>query len=314
MAVYFKKWRLQPSVSKTVSCAFHLHNAQATRELNIFLNGQRINHEPKPVYLGVTLDRALTYHEHLKKTAAKVGTRNNLLSKIAGSNWGAHASTLRSSALALCYSAAEYCAPVWARSHHTNLVDVKLNASMRIISGTLRPTPLPWLPVLSNISPPHLRREEASAKLLRKVMANDRLPLYTDIVFHPNVRLPSRRPIWLNPPAEDMTAISAWCAEWLAADVVNHSLVVVPSVWPPGHDLPRGHWSTLNRFRTGQGRCAANMVRWRQASDPLCSCGEIQTMSHIVNDCKTTRFPGGLTALHVADEAAVQWLDAFCKS
>src|SRR6218665_86589 len=94
-------------------------------------------HDPKPVYLGVTLDRALTYHDHLKKTAAKVNTRNNLLAKLAGSTSGANASTLRSSALALCYSAAEYCAPVWARSHHTNLTDVKLNATMRIVSGAL---------------------------------------------------------------------------------------------------------------------------------------------------------------------------------
>src|SRR6218665_2312974 len=46
--------------------------------------------------------------------------------------------------------------------------------------------------------------------------------------------------------------------------------------------------------RTGQGRCAANMVRWKQSSDTRCSCGEIQTMSHIVHDCIETRFPGGL--------------------
>ena len=184
---------------------------------------------------------------------------------------------------------------------------------MRIISGTLRPTPLPWLPVLSNIPPPHLRREEASVKLLQKVLANHNLPLVADIVAHPKERLPSRRPIWLNPPAEDMTAIAAWCVEWSTTDVVNHSLVAVPSVWPPGHDLPRRTWSTLNRFRTGQGLCAANQVRWGQASDPKCKCGEIQTMSHIVNDCTETRFVGGLSALHVADEAAVQWLDVICK-
>ena len=309
--MYFKLWRLQPSVTKTVSCAFHLYNAQANRELRINLNGQRIRHEPHPVYLGVTLDRSLSYHEHMKKTAAKVGTRNNLLSKLAGSSWGAFAPTLRSSALALCYSTAEYCAPVWARSSHTNLLDVKLNASMRIISGTLRPTPLPWLPVLSNIPPPHLRRREATARLLAKVSLNDRLPLNADIMFHPAVRLPSRRPVWLNPPV-DITANSDWSTEWSATDVVNHSLVSVPSVWPPGFNLPRRLWSALNQFRSGQGRCAANQFRWKQATSPFCSCGEIQTMSHIVNDCTTTCFPGGLTALHVADEAAVCWLSANC--
>jgi len=65
-----------------------------------------------------------------------------LLTKLAGSTWGASADTLRSSALALCYSAAEYCAPVWSCSIHTSQVDVQLNSTMRLISGTLRSTPL----------------------------------------------------------------------------------------------------------------------------------------------------------------------------
>ena len=60
-------------------------------------------HDSFPVYLGVTLDRTLSYRQHLQKTAAKVKSRNNL-SKLAGSSWGANADTLRTSALALCYS------------------------------------------------------------------------------------------------------------------------------------------------------------------------------------------------------------------
>ena len=50
---------------------------------------------------------------------------------------------------------------------------------------------LPWwftraIEVLSNIPPPHLRREEATAKLLKKVIGNDSLPLRADIMFHPD--------------------------------------------------------------------------------------------------------------------------------
>ena len=44
--------------------------------------------------------------------------------------------------------------PVRSRSAHTSRVDVQLNSTMRLISGTLRSAPLPWLPVLSNIEPP----------------------------------------------------------------------------------------------------------------------------------------------------------------
>jgi len=59
----------------------------------------------------------------------------------------------------------------------------------------------------------------------------------------------------------------------------------------------------------GQGQCAVNLVRWNQASDPSYSCGTpSQTMSHIVNDCPNIKFPGGLSALHLADEEAIAWL------
>ena len=77
----------------------------------------------------------------LDKTAGKLENRNNLLMKLAYCTWGASANTPRSSALALCYSAAEYCAPVWSCSAHTSQVDVQLNSTMRLISGTLRSTP-----------------------------------------------------------------------------------------------------------------------------------------------------------------------------
>ena len=43
----------------------------------------------------------------------KLKSRNNLIAKLIGTSWGASASTLRTSALALCYSVAEYCCPVW---------------------------------------------------------------------------------------------------------------------------------------------------------------------------------------------------------
>ena len=108
------------------------------RVLSVYRDGLRLRHECHLTYLAVTLDRTLSYREHLTKTVGKQKNRNNLLMKLAGSTWGASANTLWSSALALCYSAAEYCAPVWSRSAHTSRVDVQLNSTMRLISGTLR--------------------------------------------------------------------------------------------------------------------------------------------------------------------------------
>jgi len=149
MSHFCRQWRLKPSASKTICSAFHLHNTSATRELSVYLDGQRLWHECHSTYLVVTLDRTLSYRLHLTKTAGKLKNRNNLLMKLAGSTWGASANTLRSSAMALCYSAAEYCAQVWSRCAYTSQVDVQLNSTMPLISGTLCSTPLPWLPVPS---------------------------------------------------------------------------------------------------------------------------------------------------------------------
>ena len=137
------------------------------------------------------LDRAPSYKDHLLKTAGKLRTRNNLLTKLVGTTWGANTNTMRSTALALCYSVGEYCAPVWARSAHTNLVDVQLNSTMRLITGTLQPTPLPWLPVLSNIEPPALRRQAAVDKLLAKAAEHEDWGLHGDVTNLPPYRLSS---------------------------------------------------------------------------------------------------------------------------
>jgi len=114
---FCRQWRLKPSASKTISSVFHLHNTSATRELSVYLDGLRLRHECHPTYLGVTLDRTLFYREHLTKTAGKLKNRNNLLMKLAGSTWGASANTLRSSALALCYLAAEHVYTIQAIQH-----------------------------------------------------------------------------------------------------------------------------------------------------------------------------------------------------
>ena len=98
------------------------------------------------------LDPTLSYREHLTKTAGKLKNRNNLLMKLAGSTWGASANTLQ---WVICSGALLFSSrllpPVWSRSAHTSRVDVQLNSTMRLISGTLRSTPLPWLPALSNM-------------------------------------------------------------------------------------------------------------------------------------------------------------------
>ena len=95
---------------------------------------------------------------------------------------------------------------------------------------------------------------------------------------------------------------------WKSAPVVNAHLVDDSTIQQPGFTLPRQQWSLLNRFRTGQGHCEACRKTWRLTDTDLCSCGETQTMSHIVESCPLTKLNGGLSQLHSTDDAAIAWL------
>ena len=142
---YFHKWHLKLSLPKTVCSVFHLANRCANTTLNITLDGTNVRHDPNPKYLGVTLDRSLTFKPHIQQVAAKTAARVNLLKRLAGTGWGANFTTLRTSTLALAYSTAEYAAPAWSHSSHTACIDVVLNTAMRLISGALPSTPVEFL-------------------------------------------------------------------------------------------------------------------------------------------------------------------------
>ena len=115
-------------------------NRECGKQLNISWNGVNLTHCNLPVYLGVTLDRTLSYKAHIEKTKKKVGTRNNIIRKLRTSKWEATPTTLRLSALALCYSAAEYACPVWERSTHAKKLNATLNETCRMITGCLKLT------------------------------------------------------------------------------------------------------------------------------------------------------------------------------
>jgi len=100
-------WKLKLSITKAVLAVFHLNNKETKREL-------KVNHnQPLPFcseskYLGVTLDRALTYR-HLESLCKKLTSRFAFLRRLAGSGWGAGATTLHAVTLALVHSTEKYC-------------------------------------------------------------------------------------------------------------------------------------------------------------------------------------------------------------
>ena len=89
--------------------------------LLVYNNGRLLPFCPTPTYLGVKLDRSLTFCHHLVALRIKLSLCVTMLRRLVVSRWGAGAKTLRIATLTQVYSTIEYCAPVWCRSAHTHL-------------------------------------------------------------------------------------------------------------------------------------------------------------------------------------------------
>jgi len=246
LSEYLQTWKLKLSNTKTVSAVFHLNNKEAKRELKVNFNNATLScSEPK--YFGVTLDRSLTYRRHLESLRKKLTLRVALLRRLAGSGWGAGATTLQTATLALVHSTAEYCAPAWWRSAHTRIID-----ALRIVTECLRPTPADNLPILAGIQPAELRRSGATLSLARRAMEPGHL-LHSALTRPSSAdarRLNSRHPFV--PVAQQLISLSdnnnisaaqwanhQWNAEW--GDNPTRLRMLIPDTGshPPGMTLPR---------------------------------------------------------------------------
>ncbi|KAK3883799.1 hypothetical protein Pcinc_011924 [Petrolisthes cinctipes] len=283
---YYKQWFLNANPGKTQVCTFHLNNHQANRILRVKWENEELENTKFPVYLGVTLDRTLSFKEHMRKLKEKVASRNNLLRKLANSKWGTDPNTLKTTAVALCFSTAEYCAPVWARSCHASAVDAELNQACRTITGNLKPTPLPAVYRMASIAPPAIRRDTLTRQERDKQLSGSRHPLYGH--QQPPQRLKSRKSFATTNGLDGSNPAQHRLEQWEIWDRSTFH----PTVPPPSESLPNGtsfkrnEWVALNRARAKVGRTQDNLHKWGLVPQPTCPCGEpIQTMDHILREC-----------------------------
>ena len=279
---------------------------------------------PIPTYLGVKLERSLTFRHHLEALRKKLSDRVALLRRLAGSGWGAGAKTLRISVLSLVYSTAEYCVPVWCRSTPTRLIDSILNDGLRIVTGCLRPTPTEDLPVLAGIQPAVLRRLGATLFWANRAIHDPDHVLHKQLVRQQDVhqgKLRSRRPFkpaaWklLGSLSKLDIRVKQWMKHKWNADYLESTSGVsafIPRVSSRqlGMSLPRTSWVRLNRLRTGVGRFHSSMYKWGLAPSPNGECGATeQTADHVISSCLIHHVPRRTRGLQVLDDATRCWLN-----
>ena len=101
LSSYLQKWKLKLSTTEKVIATFYVYNREATCKLKVAAEGRIFPFSAEPTYLGVKLDRLLTYRRHLESLRKKLTTRVGLLRCLAGSSWEAGARTLHNSCFGL---------------------------------------------------------------------------------------------------------------------------------------------------------------------------------------------------------------------
>ena len=317
LSAYLHTWRLKLSHTKTVTTAFHLNNREAKCELKVYNNDGLLPFSPTPTYLGVKLDRSLTFRHHLVALHKKLSSHVTLLRRLVGSGWCAGAKTLHIATLSLFYSAAECFVPVWCRSAHICLIDSVLNDALRIVTGCLRPTPTDHLPVLSGIQPAELCQMGGTLSLAHRGSLDPDHILYgllSGSSDNRHVRLRSRCPFvpgaWnlLDNLARLGIRASEWTNhKWKTEYCENASRLCafVPETGarPVGTGLPRAAWVKLNCLWTGVGRFHSSMHKWGLAPSPNCKCGASeQAADHVLTACPIHWAPYGAQGLTILDD------------
>ena len=146
---YYRFNNLPANPDKTQVTAFHLRNKEAKRTLKVKWNKTDLENTPHSKYLCVTLDRTLSYKQHIHNMKMKVATRNNLYRMLSSSKWGINASTIRTTALSISYSVRML--PQYGRDQHmpTNWIQSSIVHAEQS-----------WdVSNLSGIAPPSIRRD-----------------------------------------------------------------------------------------------------------------------------------------------------------
>ena len=142
----------------------------------------------------------------------KVATRNNQMTKLATTKWGANPSTIRTTALALSYSTAEYAAPVWERSAHAKNLDSEPNQACQSVTGCLKPTNVEDLYLLSGIAPPTIRIYVCARVKRQKQSTRETHSLFGQILA--TRRLKSRHCFLSSVQPANFPAKVNRCSEW----------------------------------------------------------------------------------------------------
>ena len=151
-------WCLPLNPSKCEASFSSVDPHQANLQPNLLLLGSRLRFNPTPIFLGVTIDRTLSFTKHVSSLKAKFFPRLKALRCISASSWGPSKESLSVLYKSFLRPLVTYASPGWFPFLSvTNITKLERlhQAASRAITGCLSSSPI--LLLLSEASLPPLR-------------------------------------------------------------------------------------------------------------------------------------------------------------
>ncbi len=169
------RWKLIPSLPKTLALLFSLQRTQtlASNPITLSTQGQDIPILDSAKYLGLLLDPKLSWKPHLDLLVHKAGYRTKILRRLTGRSWGLSRHHLKTFYAAFIRPLLEFGSDLWGANlskAQARRLDKIQNINLRLIERATRDAPIAAMEVDSNIPPLHLRREKAMVLLRERAI------------------------------------------------------------------------------------------------------------------------------------------------
>ena len=164
------------------------------------LNGQEIDYVTSHKFLGLTLDKRLTWQKHISNLIDKCQSDIRLLQTLSHTKWGANLSVLRKLYLAILRPKLEYGDFLFASAAPSLLkrLDRMQYQAARIILCALRCTPTKLLEAEAHLLPLPILREQNSTLYGVRILAQSSHPVGQAIRETPtqSITVPSKKPTY----------------------------------------------------------------------------------------------------------------------
>jgi ribonuclease HI len=133
-----KRWKLMLNSTKSEACVFTTNRKEAKVKARIKIDGKKIPYNPTPKFLGVYLDRELTFSKHVSIIASKAKAKLKMMSALAGTTWGCLKQDLLKVYVTNVRSVMDYAAAgwqPWIASTHMQTLEIVQNKALRIVTG-----------------------------------------------------------------------------------------------------------------------------------------------------------------------------------